>query len=817
MPGEDEALPQEQVESAGSLAGVDPVSLLVSLTDDVGGLKDQQGGDPSSSPNLERIRPSRPSILKTLTPKTSWTGSWQEPGHVVHIVAAEVATFYDVFGVLGVPMIIMFMVSAAWTFMTVAIQVHADSIANGVMKTTDFDNGEFWLLPKPDTSVVVSAVILLTIFGIGYTGLAVTMIFFYRAGAPKEGDESLSKPTDSTEIATAQVVTENKRIKGSVFQRVVVWMRELPRDIREHYFTAALDLPKLVFQTLTLSTYLRKGFPAPIIYYYSVLLLCNWLVACYRSQRYVVDPDLIIARLYYTFDLFFAVFAPLVVLIYYIESFEFDREEFFTRIETLRAGSFDVVARIFGDPSQISSFCSAFHYLQFSSGTTLFYKSALNLLSLYKWRKIILTLIRNYHERQLERKRKSLVQPAERTSRTGSIRDAITKSFTGPLSTPKVGKHFAPKLFLSLIFLVTGICMFVYSIGSVKSTNDLCSKYDKCVVASYQWNFGEKHCTCLVFADRQMAPKTYAEWTDPEDTTANLAELATSGELRIIQIINRAVPELPEELKKCVNLQQLILAYTKTQHLPEWISEFSRLEYFHIEGDYTSRRLQTVADGIFDTMSHLTFLHMGAHPAVEKLPSLSSLTSLRYLALVGMISLEEIPSFDGLSELGDVKIAQVPRVTRLPSLEPLVQLKSMILAPRNGMCCNGFISGTCNMTKPDCLPIAGEKYPLTCTDERISTADKTTLSKFGGAICADGYSVDLALLAPNKHSTDELCNGTMYKQCTRFGSEGMCFNNRLMVINCDISAGYIAMRKLQIQRGVGDPCNPEVEAWLGCT
>jgi hypothetical protein len=40
-----------------------------------------------------------------------------------------------------------------------------------------------------------------------------------------------------------------------------------------------------------------------IIYYYSVLLLCNWFVACYRSQRYVVDPDLIIARLYYTYAL----------------------------------------------------------------------------------------------------------------------------------------------------------------------------------------------------------------------------------------------------------------------------------------------------------------------------------------------------------------------------------------------------------------------------------------------------------------------------------------------------------------------------------
>lgn len=272
-------------------------------------------------------------------------------------------------------------------------------------------------------------------------------------------------------------------------------------------------------------------------------------------------------------------FAPLVVLIYYINSFSFDRDEFMTRIETLSPGSFDDIARIFGDPSQISSFCSAFHYLQFSSGSSLFYKSALNLLSLYKWHKIIKTLIHNYHERQAERKRKASIKPTTRESRSGSITAAITKRLSETLTKPKFGKHFVPKLLLSLVFLVAGISNFVYSVGSVVSTTELCSKFDKCVLASYQWNFGEQHCTCLVFADRQISPKNYEEWINPEDTTSKLAELAVAGELRIVQIINRAVPELPEELKACRYMEQLILAYTKTQHLPEWMSEFSHLEY----------------------------------------------------------------------------------------------------------------------------------------------------------------------------------------------------------------------------------------------
>lgn len=62
---------------------------------------------------------------------------------------------------------------------------------------------------------------------------------------------------------------------------------------------AVVNVPKPVFQTTTLFTYLRRGFPTPLIYFYSVLLLFNWLVSCYRYQRYLVEPRLIVARLFY--------------------------------------------------------------------------------------------------------------------------------------------------------------------------------------------------------------------------------------------------------------------------------------------------------------------------------------------------------------------------------------------------------------------------------------------------------------------------------------------------------------------------------------
>lgn len=70
---------------------------------------------------------------------------------------------------------------------------------------------------------------------------------------------------------------------------------------------------------------------------------------------------------------------------------------------------------------------------------------------------------------------------------------------------------------------------------------------------------------------------------------------------------------------------------------------------------------------------------------------------------------------------------------------------------------------------------------------------------------------------PTKYSTDELCGGVKYKKCELNGVEGMCYNARMMVIQCSTSTDYMNMRRLQIKRGVGDACDPAVEAWLGCT
>lgn len=798
------------------------VADLVLRTDDIAGVAE----DRSTLEQNERVQSVRISTLGWSPGRSTLRTSSGPRPSAVGLVLAEVASFHDVFGFLGVPMLLVLSLSALWIFTLAYIQVHANEMANAVMNTTYFDNGEFWLLPRPDDSIVISSTVILVLFGIGYTGLVVVMIFFFRVGYQEDCSSDTvdsSKATSSVvEGGTSDLIDPNQAARTNLFQTVLVRIRRsISNDIRDHYYTAASDLPKLIFQTTTLVTYLSRGFPTPIVYSYSILLLGNWYVACYRSQRYVADPNLIIARLYYTYDLFFAVFAPLVVLIYFITSFQFNREEFKTKMETIGGASFDTIARLFGDPAEISSFCSAFHYLQISTGSSLFFKSALNLLSFYKWRKIILTLIHNYHERRLEKERKAQVQPetySGRKSRSKSLKAAITRKIEAATTRkPKIGKNFAAKALLSLIFFLAGSAIFVYAVGSVRSSEAVCSKFDKCVVVSYQWNFGAEHCSCLVFANRQTTPRTYAEWLDPEDTTSQLAELAVAGELRIIQIINRALPELPEELRHCHHLEQLILVYTKTLRLPEWMGEFHELEFLHLEGDYTSRRLEIIPAGIFDDMPHLTFIHFGGIPDVEEFPSVSALKNLRYLALAIVSSLRELPSFEGLSKLTSLQIVEATRATTLPSLAPLMSLSYMTLLYRSAVCCNGFMLGACDTTSFQCLPRAGEKYPVTCTSDRIPAEDKALVERLPTkAICQNSFTLDLEAAAPSKYTSDDLCGGVLFKECSLGGVQGICYNMRMMVITCAILPDYINMRKLQIERGVGDPCDPSIEAWLGC-
>jgi hypothetical protein len=98
----------------------------------------------------------------------------------------------------------------------------------------------------------------------------------------------------------------------------------------------------------------------------------------------------------------------------------------------------------------------------------------------------------------------------------------------------------------------------------------------------------------------------------------------------------------------------------------------------------------------------------------------------------------------------------------------------------------------------------------------VGTATIAAVEKFSSTTCRRVLRPGDLDVAPTEENVN-LCNGTLWKQCNAPGSpEAICYNERFMVVTCTWSPFPAKMRRMQIAQGVGDPCNPEVEAWLGC-
>jgi hypothetical protein len=232
----------------------DVLSSSVLQTDDVAVAENGAAHEehpPARSRKHEQVMSPRASVMTARSSGGTWPSSSDGPRpSVVNIVAAEVATFFEVFGLLGIPMIVVFLLSAVWTFVLAAIQVNPNEMANSIMNTTEFDNGNFWLLPQPETALVVSSVVMLALFGIGYTGLVVAMLFCFRSGhhteaAHEHADADAGVNPDSDEVNRAKGAISTER---STFQRLTLWVRhkcDLPADIRQHYYVRRATLHEL--------------------------------------------------------------------------------------------------------------------------------------------------------------------------------------------------------------------------------------------------------------------------------------------------------------------------------------------------------------------------------------------------------------------------------------------------------------------------------------------------------------------------------------------------------------------------------------------
>lgn len=156
------------------------------------------------------------------------------------------------------------------------------------------------------------------------------------------------------------------------------------------------------------------------------------------------------------------------------------------------------------------------------------------------------------------------------------------------------------------MLLAIAVLVVVFVEESVRTSGIACRPHPECIQNARRWikldeNGNLSQCPCLTLVDVDTRLKTYDEWLNPRDVTLKVSQLAASGDLQTINVINRQLPVLPDELRRCKNLKHLCvdmrdllnacsrlthiwltnrsLIYTHTEDLPSWTKEFTKLEY----------------------------------------------------------------------------------------------------------------------------------------------------------------------------------------------------------------------------------------------
>lgn len=229
-------------------------------------------------------------------------------------------------------------------------------------------------------------------------------------------------------------------------------------------------------------------------------------------------------------------------------------------------------------------------------------------------------------------------------------------------------------------------------------------------------------------------------------------------------------------------------------------------------------------------MHALALFHLGVHSFLPRLPSFDGLSNLKHMLLAYLFSVTELPPLAPLKRLKRLDFVYLSALRTIPDMTPLKQSLEVfsIFRPMQ-ICCNGFV-GACNLTHPYCTQnsVASISH-VDCLNEKLpgSQATPVTAQFFqahSAAVCADA-SMSISVV-PTRDLVD-MCASTLFRRCelpgalqpngSRLSVTGICFNTRMQVIACNSDPYKIEVRRTQIQRRVGLPCDPEVEAWLGCT
>ncbi|KAF1789139.1 Leucine-rich repeat domain, L domain-like [Phytophthora cactorum] len=503
----------------------------------------------------------------------------------------------------------------------------------------------------------------------------------------------------------------------------------------------------------------------------------------------------------FSFDLAAAVLFPILTLLYCYYNFDFDRQAYLFYLEILPAGSFEHNARSLADPSEMALFRVIFDSLRINSPLDFAIRISMNLALCYRFERVLESLIWSRYREYASRGFKKTV----------------------PNTTTPVQQNAVPKGVVS-VYVAAILAILLSTHKAITDSETLCSSHPECVVYAHRWQTSDEHCPCVILIDVDLAPKMYNQWMDPVNAYDTVKTLAGAGMLTSLQVINRQLVEWPEELRRCSGLKTIQLIYTDVEHIPAWAKDFHNLVTIQIEGRYGSTNLVALPEDLFSDLPRLSMIHLGIHVNLQAIPAFTGVPNLQSLTLAWTNQLRQLPSFEH-STRSDAA-AKTRADTRSVPLEKLVEF--VVFRP-NRVCCNGFM-GPCNLTHGSCQAnslfgtspatcLMNDQNPKLSVDPFLrSSATAKAFETFSAFICQENLFDKLELsLFPTKE-TITMCQGKPYRQCQFPGNiSGICYNTRFQVLSCVPDDNYIALRRLEITKGIGPVCDPAVEKWLGCT
>ncbi|KAE9022639.1 hypothetical protein PR001_g13107 [Phytophthora rubi] len=692
---------------------------------------------------------------------------------------------------------IVVIICIVWTSWLVFLTMAPNEAANLLMNTGDYDNGNFWLINDRAPLVKWTSAIGLAVVDACYVGVVLKLVMFRRAARQNGNDNSRGWNTRLRDAFKC----------SPKFDRVQKLYADLTGYNAKYrkFFNLCHKVSDLVVQSLVLRRILNQGLPTEMTMGYASFVCVNALSASMNilTARNSAFVEVLIDS---CFDLIAAVVYPIAVLGYCYKNFNFDRAAYLVNAEVLPDGNFERLARTQADPAEVALFLINFDSLRISGAMDFALSVGLNLSFCYRFFRVVnLELAQNA---KLHMKRR-------RTSSNGLSIKAVR-----PWQRP------VPR-WVALPFVAFSALIVTFTYTAVSKSQAACADYPECVAFSHIWNTNNQ-CPCIMLIDGDRAPRTAQEWNSPRDVTKEVRALAAAGLLQQLQLINRQLMYWPEELRRCTGLRTISLIYTSTAGFPNWAKEFKQLELLHVEGKYGSQNLVTLPSDLFEDMPHLKFLHLGNHHNLVAIPPFDGTPNLRSITFAILLSLTELPSFDKVPELETLLLIHISRVVAVPDLAPLTKLSRFTVFRPNHLCCNGFI-GSCNLQDSFCQYDPVFNIPAaTCLEPHsplvATTATQRVFQLFQVVVCQKSvapFAIEALSDMPSP-SRIASCAGVPYRQCeipgvtSINGTEGMCYSSRMQVIACNVDPLFIKVRRVEIERGVGPPCDPQEEAWLGC-